>query len=69
MIYRICDFCGRTESEKDIQARLPYIATVQIEKQSGVDYVFGKKTKFEMCTGCFESKFTAIPIVGFIKEV
>ena len=60
MIYKICDFCKRTEDKHDREMRLPYIVTVQIEKESGFDYIFGKKTKFEMCTECFEGKFTNI---------
>ena len=50
MIQKICDVCRNTE----ITGRLPYIASIEMSKLEGWEYVFGKKYTFEICSDCFE---------------
>lgn len=50
MIKKICDVCKNTEN----QGRLPYIASIEMNKLEGWEYIFGKKYKFEICVDCFE---------------
>jgi hypothetical protein len=55
MIYKICDFCKKSQIKEDLEMKLPYIASVVIEKKEGWEYIIGRKFRFEICTECFES--------------
>lgn len=52
MIIKVCDFC-KINDEVD-PLRLPInIATLEVGRQEGWEFILGKKRSFEICDHCF----------------
>ena len=51
MIKKICDVCKNIENNQ----RIPdYIVKMEIQKQSGWEYILGRKDRWEICADCFD---------------
>ena len=50
MIKKLCDFCGKS----DLEGHVPFIADIQWQKQSGLEYILGIKKRMEVCASCFD---------------
>lgn len=50
----LCDFCKKNTDNDDI-GHLPYMVKCEIQKNSGWEYIVGKRFKFDMCEPCFDA--------------